>query len=32
MIRQVVFRPDAVEDIVEAAAWYEERSAGLTTE
>ncbi|MGB8341429.1 MAG: type II toxin-antitoxin system RelE/ParE family toxin [Chthoniobacterales bacterium] len=32
MIRQVVFRPDAVEDIVEAAAWYEERSPGLATE
>ena len=29
MIRQVIFRPDAVEDIVDAATWYEERSPGL---
>ena len=29
MIREVILRPDAVEDIVEAAAWYEERSPGL---
>ena len=29
MISQVIFRPAAVEDVVEAATWYEERSPGL---
>lgn len=29
MIQRVIFRPAAVEDIVHAAAWYEEQSAGL---
>ena len=32
MIRQVIFRPDAVEDVVKAAVWYEERSPGLGEE
>ncbi len=32
MIRRVIFRPGAVEDIVEAATWYEERSPGLASE
>ncbi len=29
MIRQVIFRPEAVDNVAEAAAWYEERSPGL---
>ncbi|MFL6527823.1 MAG: type II toxin-antitoxin system RelE/ParE family toxin [Chthoniobacterales bacterium] len=29
MIRQVIFRTEAVKDLVEAAGWYEERSRGL---
>lgn len=29
MIRQVIFRPEAVNDLIEAAAWYEDRSPGL---
>lgn len=29
MIREVIFRPESVEDIAEAAAWYDERSPGL---
>jgi plasmid stabilization system protein ParE len=29
MIQRVIFRPAAVEDVVKAAAWYEERSSGL---
>lgn len=32
MTRQIIFRPNAVEDIVEAATWYEERSPGLAAE
>ncbi len=32
MIRQIIFRPDAVEDILEAATWYDERSPGLAAE
>lgn len=29
MIRQVIFRPEAVEDVVKAAARYGERASGL---
>ncbi len=29
MIREIVVRPLAVEDLVEAAAWYEEQAEGL---
>jgi plasmid stabilization system protein ParE len=29
MIRKVIFRPAAVEDVVEAAAWYESHAPGL---
>jgi toxin ParE1/3/4 len=29
MIQKVIFRPPAVEDVVEAAAWYEAHAAGL---
>ena len=29
MIRQLIFRPEAVEDVAQAAGWYEERSGGL---
>lgn len=29
MIRQLIFRPEAVEDVAKAAGWYEERAAGL---
>jgi plasmid stabilization system protein ParE len=29
MIQRVIFRPAAVEDVVDAAKWYEERSVGL---
>ncbi|MCA1658376.1 MAG: type II toxin-antitoxin system RelE/ParE family toxin, partial [Verrucomicrobiaceae bacterium] len=32
MIRQVIFRSEAVEDVLEAAVWYEERSLGLGEE
>lgn len=32
MIQRVIFRPAAVEDVVNAAAWYEEQSAGLGEE
>jgi len=29
MIQRVIFRPQAVEDVVEAAVWYETRAPGL---
>jgi toxin ParE1/3/4 len=29
MIRKVIFRPAAVEDLIEAAAWYETHVSGL---
>ena len=29
MIHDVIFRPAAVDDVAEAAAWYDERSPGL---
>jgi plasmid stabilization system protein ParE len=29
MIQRVIFRPQAVEDVVEAAAWYEAHALGL---
>ena len=29
MIQRVIFRPEAVGDVTEAAAWYDERSFGL---
>ena len=32
MIAQVIFRAEALEDVVEAAGWYEERSPGLGEE
>lgn len=32
MIQNVIFRPAAVEDVVEAAAWYETHAAGLGEE
>lgn len=32
MIQCVIFRPAAVEDLVQAAAWYEEQLAGLGEE
>jgi len=32
MVYQVIFRPEAVEDITKAAAWYEERSPGLAAD
>jgi plasmid stabilization system protein ParE len=32
MIQTVVFRPQAVEDVVEAAAWYEAHASGLGDE
>jgi len=32
MIRQIVFRPAAVDDVVEAAAWYEAHAPGLGEE
>jgi plasmid stabilization system protein ParE len=32
MIRQIIFRPAAVDDVVEAAAWYEAHSSGLGEE
>lgn len=32
MIRQIIFRPAAVDDVVEAAAWYEAHSPGLGEE
>ena len=32
MIRQIVVRPAAVDDIVEAAAWYEAHAPGLGEE
>jgi hypothetical protein len=28
MIRQIIFRPAAVEDLVAAAAWYETHASG----
>ena len=32
MIRQIIFRPAAVDDVVEAAAWYEAHTPGLGEE
>ena len=32
MIRQIIFRPAAVDDVVEAAAWYEVHAPGLGEE
>ena len=32
MIQRVIFRPAAVEDVVEAAAWYEAHAPGLGEE
>lgn len=32
MIRQIVVRPAAVDDVVEAAAWYEAHAPGLGEE
>jgi plasmid stabilization system protein ParE len=32
MIQTVVFRPQAVEDVVEAAAWYEAHASGVGDE
>jgi toxin ParE1/3/4 len=32
MIAQVIFRTEALEDVVEAVRWYEERSLGLGEE
>lgn len=32
MIRQVIFRPEAVDDVTDAAIWYNERSPGLGEE
>ncbi len=29
MIHQVIFRSDSIDDVVKAAAWYDERSPGL---
>lgn len=32
MIRQIIVRPPAVEDVVDAAAWYEAHAPGLGEE
>jgi hypothetical protein len=32
MIRRAIVRPPAVEDVVDAAAWYEAQSPGLGEE
>ncbi|HEV2842717.1 MAG TPA: type II toxin-antitoxin system RelE/ParE family toxin [Chthoniobacterales bacterium] len=32
MIREIIFRPAAVDDVVEAATWYEAHAPGLAEE